>query len=44
MPYWPSKSPKPNESSPPAGVPGSPTEPLLLRSKPLGTPVLDGAM
>ena len=37
MPYWPGKSPKPKASSPP------PMAPLLLRSKPLGMPVLDGA-
>ncbi len=43
MPYWPSKTPKPKASSPPAEVPGAPITPLLFRSKPLGTPVFEGA-
>ena len=38
IPYWPGNSPKPSASLPP------PTVPLLFRSNPLGTPVLDGAM
>ena len=40
MPNWPGKAPKPKASSPPAGV----ALPLLLRSKPDGMPVFDGAM
>jgi len=35
--YWPGNTPKPNASSPP------PTVPSLLRSKPLGMPVFEGA-
>lgn len=37
MPSCPGKAPNPKASS------GPPTEPLLLRSKPEGMPVLDGA-
>ena len=37
MPYWPGKKPKPKASL------GPPTEPLLSRSRLLGTPVLTGA-
>jgi hypothetical protein len=38
MPNWPGKKPNPSASL------GPPTEPLLSRSKPDGTPVLLGAM
>jgi hypothetical protein len=38
IPNWPGKNPKPSASS------GPPMTPLLLRSKPDGMPVFDGAM
>ena len=37
MPNWPSNTPNPNASSPPA------IWPSLFRSNPLGIPVFDGA-